>query len=143
MKGKFSASVSVVALTTTLMAAVTSVSIGQSPPPIGGGYTNVIAIPVNDPAIKAIGGAMFKPAGRGPFPAVVYMPGCGGIDSAMPRAVQKTLVDHVLDKGMAILIVDPFTPRNEPNGVCGDVDPLDGEKATQYFSRGGNDLLGR
>jgi dienelactone hydrolase len=115
---------------------------GQTPPPIGGGYTDVTAIPVNDPAIKAIGGAMFKPAGAGPFPAVVYMPGCSGIDPPIPRAVQKTLVDHLLAKGVAILIVDPFTPRNEPSGVCGKVGPLDGEKATQYFSRGGNDILG-
>jgi hypothetical protein len=64
MKRKFSASVSVVALTTTLMVAVRSVSMGQSPPPIGGGYTNVIAIPVNDPAIKAIARAA-SPSSRG------------------------------------------------------------------------------
>ena len=142
MKRQFLASVGVVALTTTLMVAIPSGSMGQSAPPIGGGFTDVIAIPVNDPAIKAIGGAMFKPAGAGPFPAVVYMPGCGGIDPPMPRAVQKTLVDHLLAKGMAILIVDPFTPRNEPKGVCADVDPLEGERANQYFSRGGNDILG-
>ena len=54
--------------------------IGDQTPPIGGGYTNVTAIPVNDPAIKAISGALFKPAGAGPFPAVVYIIGCAGID---------------------------------------------------------------
>jgi hypothetical protein len=59
---------------------------GQTPPPIGGGYTDVTTIPVNDPAIKAISGALFKPAGAGPFPAVVYMIGCGGIDSPPIRA---------------------------------------------------------
>jgi dienelactone hydrolase len=42
--------------------------------------TDVIAIPVNDPAIKAIGGALFKPAGAGPFPGVIYM-----LDSFTPR----------------------------------------------------------
>jgi dienelactone hydrolase len=112
---------------------------GQAPPPIGGGYTDVTAIPVNDPAIKAIGGALFKPAGAGPFPAVVYMSGCGGIDSPLNRAVQKTTTDHLLAKGVAILIVDPFTPRNEPSGVCANLG--DKEKANQYFSRGGNDIL--
>ena len=33
---------------------------GDQTPPIGGGYTNVTAIPVNDPAIKAISGALSK-----------------------------------------------------------------------------------
>ena len=44
----------------------------------------------------------------------------------------------MLAKGMAILIVDSFTPRNEPKGVCAN---LDGEKASQYFTRGSNDAL--
>jgi dienelactone hydrolase len=107
-------------------------------PPIGGGYTNVTAIPVNDPAIKAISGALFKPAGAGPFPAVVYLIGCAGLDPPPIRAQLKTDIDHMLAKGMAILIVDSFTPRNEPEGVCAN---LDGEKAMQYFTRGGNDAL--
>jgi len=117
----------------------TSLQADQAPPPIGGGYTDVTAIPVNDPAIKAIGGALFKPAGAGPFPAVVFMSGCAGIDSPLNRAVQKTTTDHLLTKGVAILIVDPFTPRNEPSGVCANLS--DNEKANQYFSRGGNDIL--
>jgi dienelactone hydrolase len=110
----------------------------QTPPPIGGGYTNVTAIPVNDPAVKAISGALFKPAGAGPFPAVVYMIGCGGIDSPLVRAQQKAAIDHLLGKGVAILIVDSFTPRNEPNGVCAD---LGGGKFIQYATRGSNDAL--
>ena len=133
----------VVALSyTTSLQAQTStqaVSSGQTPPPIGGGYTDVTAIPVNDPAIKAIGGALFKPPGAGPFPAVVYMQGCSGIDGPLPRAVNKTTTDHLLAKGVAILIVDPFTPRKEASGVCANLG--DKEKAIQYFSRGGNDIL--
>ena len=111
---------------------------GGQIPPIAGGYTNVTAIPVNDPAIKAISGALFKPTGAGPFPAVVYMIGCAGLDPPPIRAQLKTDIDHVLAKGMAILVVDSFTPRNEPEGVCAN---LDGEKAMQYFTRGGNDAL--
>jgi dienelactone hydrolase len=117
------------------------VSRGQTPPPIGGGYTNVIAIPVNDPATKAIGGALFKPAGSGPFPAIVYMSGCGGIDGPLLRATQKTIIDHLLAKGVAILIVDSFIPRNEPGGVCANLGPVDEEKAIQYAKRGSNDAL--
>jgi hypothetical protein len=55
--------------------------------PIGGGYSgqpNVIAIPVKDPEIKAITGALFKPAGTGPFPAIVYMSGCAGLRARRP-----------------------------------------------------------
>jgi dienelactone hydrolase len=141
VKRKFLASVGVVALTMTLMVAVPSMSMGQSPPPIGGGYTDVTTIPVNDPAIKAIGGALFLPAGTGPFPAVVYMTGCGGIDGPLNQAQQKTTIDHLLAKGVAILIVDSFIPRNEPKGVCADLGPLDGEKAIQYATRGSNDAL--
>ena len=62
---------------------------GGQTPPIAGGYTNVTAIPVNDPAIKAISGALFKPTGAGPFPAVVYMIGCAGIDPPPIRAQSK------------------------------------------------------
>ena len=40
-------------------------------PPIGGGYTNVIPIPVNDPSVKEIAGALFRPQGAGPFPAAI------------------------------------------------------------------------
>jgi dienelactone hydrolase len=139
----FAGAIVVVAFScTTSLRAQTSnqaVSSGQTPPAIGGGYTDVTAIPVNDPAIKAIGGALFKPPGAGPFPAVVYMPGCGGIDGPLLRAVNKTTTDHLLAKGVAILIVDPFTPRKEPSGVCANLG--DQEKASQYFSRGGNDIL--
>ncbi len=101
----------------------------QTLPPIGGGYTDVIAIPVNDPATNAISGALFKPTGAGPFPAVVYMVGCGGIDPAPVRVWQKTLIDHMLARGVALLIVDSFTPRHEAKGVCAN---LDGEEFIQY-----------
>jgi dienelactone hydrolase len=141
VKRKFLESVGVVAFTMTLIFAISSVSMGQSPPPIGGGYTDVTTIPVNDPAIKAISGALFKPAGGGPFPAVVYMTGCGGIDAPLPRAVQKSTTDHLLAKGVAILIVDSFIPRSEPTGVCANLGPLDEERAIQYAKRGSNDAL--
>ena len=128
-----------------LAAAVTAIGLsglqaqtGGQNPPIAGGFTNVTAIPVNDPAIKAISGALFKPTGAGPFPAVVYMIGCAGLDPPPIRAQLKTDIDRMLAKGMAILVVDSFTPRNEPEGVCAN---LDGEKAMQYFTRGGNDAL--
>jgi dienelactone hydrolase len=141
MKRHFLAYAGVAVLSSTAILAFPPASRGQTAPAIGGGYTDVTAIPVNDPAIKAIGAALFKPAGAGPFPAVVYMTGCGGIDSPANRAAQKTTADHLLAKGIAILIIDSFTPRNEPKGVCANLGNLDGEKATQYATRGSNDAL--
>jgi dienelactone hydrolase len=102
--------------------------------------TNVIPIPVNDPATKAIAGALIKPAGAGPFPAVLYMAPCGGIDSRVHRAMQKAVIDHLLSKGIATLIIDPFRPRGEW-GVCGVLGNLADEVATKYISRGSNDAL--
>jgi dienelactone hydrolase len=110
----------------------------ETAPPMGGGYTDAIPIPVSDPAIKAIAGALVKPAGSGPFPAVVYVSGCGGIDNPADRSQQKLVIDHFLAKGIATLVLDPFTPRNEPEGVCAN---LDEKRAGQYFNRGGNDVL--
>ncbi len=54
---------------------VSPLAAAQTTPPIGGGYTNAIPIPVDDPTIENISGALFKPPGAGPFPAVVYMSG--------------------------------------------------------------------
>ena len=118
MKHKFLAPMAVVAISTTAMIAIPSVSAGQTSPPMGGGYTNVIPIPVNDPTTKAIAGALFKPAGAGPFPAVIYLSGCGGLNYPADRVQQKAALDHLLSKGFATLVVDPFTPRNEPEGIC-------------------------
>ena len=95
-----------------------SLATGQALPPMGGGFTNVIAIPVDDPKTKAISGALFKPEGAGPFPAVIVMPTCAGVDLPPALSVEKTLIDHLQSKGVATLIVDPFTPRGELQGRC-------------------------
>ena len=48
------------------------------------------------------------------------------------------MIEHLLSKGVATMIVDPFTPRGEMEGLCSKVD----EKTfVQYASRGGNDAL--
>jgi len=138
MTRQFSGLVSVAVVSAIALLAFPPVSRGQTPPSIGGGYTDVIAIP---PAIEVIGGALFKPAGAGPFPAVIYMSGCGGIDPPANRAQQTATIDHLRSKGVAALIVDSFTPRNEPKGVCANLGNLDGETAIQYASRGSNDAL--
>ena len=110
----------------------------QTAPPIGGGYKDVISIPVDDPTTKAIAGAMFKPAGAGPFPGVVFMTGCGGLNDTVETAMEKAVIDHLLAKGVATLLVDPFTPRNEPEGICAN---LSKETFVRYATRGGSDAV--
>src|SRR6516162_87048 len=108
MKRNFSTSVAAMALTLGAMVFLPAIGASQTPPPIGFGYTNVIPIPVDDPTTKNIAGALFKPAGPGPFPAIVYMSGCSGLDNPPEMALEETVVDHLLAKGVAVLIVDPF-----------------------------------
>src|SRR6516162_1809483 len=107
MKRNLSKSAAGMALALGAVAFLPSIGAGQTPP-IGGGYTNAIPIPVDDPTTKNIAGALFKPAGAGPFPAVVYMSGCSGLDNPPEMALEETVVDHLLAKGVAVLIVDPF-----------------------------------
>jgi dienelactone hydrolase len=97
---------------------------------MSGGYTNVIPIPVDDQQVNAIAGALFKPEGAGPFPAVIYMSPCHPLGSPLDADHEKTLIGHHLAKGLAVLIVDSFTPRGAKEGVCDKM--LD---VTWYYAR--------
>jgi dienelactone hydrolase len=105
-----------------------SLAASQATPPMGGGYTNVIPIPVDgDPQVKAIAGALFKPEGVGPFPAIIYMSGCDGLGNPtdrVHRAQQKAVIDHYVGQGKAVLILDSFTPRGFEKGVCDRADDI-------------------
>lgn len=52
----------------------------------------------------------FKPAGDGPFPAVVLMHTCGGLKGA-PNAHMKQHAQSLLAAGHVVLVVDSFGPR--------------------------------
>jgi dienelactone hydrolase len=106
-----------------------AVSAAQTPP-ISGGYTNVIPIPVNDPQAKVVSGALFKPEGAGPFPAVIYMSSCHSLGSPLDADHEKTLIAHHLGKSVAVLVVDSFTARGAKDGVCDKM--LD---VTWYYTR--------
>ena len=138
MKRKFLAQMAATALAVGATPGLPSLAAGQTMPPMGGGYKDVIPIPVDDPTTKAIAGALFKPAGTGPFPVVVYMSGCAGLTYPSELVLERTAVDHLLARGVATLIVDPFTPRNEPEGVCAN---LNAKTFAQYATRGGNDAV--
>lgn len=95
-----------------------AIPMAQAAPKMGGGYTDVIPIPVNDPAVKEIAGALFKPDGAGPFPVMVYIPSCGGPNWPLELQQEKAWIDRLKAKGIATFIVDPFMPRGLENGYC-------------------------
>jgi dienelactone hydrolase len=51
---------------------------------------------------------MFKPAGTGPFPALVILPTCAGLEG---RHAFDVWAKAALQRGYAVLVVDPLTPR--------------------------------
>jgi dienelactone hydrolase len=77
---------------------------------------------------------LLRPAGNGPFPAIVILHDCsglGGRSSGAPGRWAKLLVAE----GYVILIPDSFTPRGLPEGVC--TAPLkDGRRATGFIRAG-------
>ena len=54
----------------------------------------------------AIEATLIRPAGPGPFPAVVQLHGCGGIDAQSVRWAR-----WLADRGYVALVVDSFGPR--------------------------------
>src|SRR6185437_15147300 len=96
VKRSFLTSVASLVVATSSMLVSPSVDAGETAPPMGGGYTDVVPIPVDDPTTKTIAGALFKPSGAGPFPAVVYMSGCYGLNSPSELALERSVIDHLL-----------------------------------------------
>ena len=62
-------------------------------------------------------GILSVPDGRGPFPAVVMLCGCGGLRDENDAKHQKTWADRLLGWGYVSLRVDSFGPRGY-NGIC-------------------------
>jgi dienelactone hydrolase len=75
-----------------------------------------------DPADSAVTGYLFMPTGGGPFPAVVIMHGCNGLDwliSGRPGwTLFKRYAARYVAHGYAALILDSFEPRGVAN-ICG------------------------
>ena len=62
---------------------------------------------------------VLKPAGSGPFPAVVIMHDCSGLgpgSSGAPGRWSRELVA----RGYVVLMPDSFSTRGHPGGVCTD-----------------------
>ena len=61
-----------------------------------------------------VANTVFKPAGEGPFPAVVLMHTCGGLRGA-PNAHMKQHAQELLEAGHVVLVIDSFGPRGFDN----------------------------
>jgi len=64
--------------------------------------------PIPAQATVALAGELFRPAGAGPFPAVVALHGCSGRGS---KPFEDAFAARVTALGYALLIVDSFGPR--------------------------------
>lgn len=64
-------------------------------------------------------GRLFRPAGDGPFPAIVMLHGCSGLwaRSGAPAAGIAFWAGHFRDRGYVALLVDSFGPRGETE-IC-------------------------
>lgn len=65
-------------------------------------------------AFTSIANTIFKPAGDGPFPAVVLMHTCGGLNGA-PGAHMKEHARELLETGHVVLVIDSYGPRGYDN----------------------------
>ena len=61
---------------------------------------------------------LFRPNGPGPYPAIVFMHGCGGLIVAKTGAIMSREMDwerRLVAKGYVVLMVDSFTSRGVDN----------------------------
>jgi dienelactone hydrolase len=84
------------------------------------GFTAALAERVNFAVTPSLGatlvvsGELEKPAGEGPFPAIVMLHGCGGPWPLRDDMWSRRMVDW----GYVVLRVDSFEPRGFPEGIC-------------------------
>jgi dienelactone hydrolase len=62
---------------------------------------------------------LLKPAGNGPFPAVVIMHDCSGLGPRSSGSPDRW-AEKLLDQGYVVILPDSFGTRGYPNGVCTD-----------------------
>jgi dienelactone hydrolase len=82
-----------------------------------------LSIPTDGPGSFSdrIPASLSKPDGPGPFPAVVIMHDCSGLGPRSSGAPDRW-ARELLRQGYVVLILDSFTTRGHPDGVC--INPL-------------------
>src|SRR5210317_2125768 len=76
-----------------------------------------------------ISGAVIKPGGTGPFPTVILMHGCSGLEPAVSIGMQSHAA-YLVENGYAALILDSFSARGKSDAVCRSYNEL--AKARDY-----------
>lgn len=66
-----------------------------------------------------LAGILTVPRGKGPFPAVVMLCGCGGLNNRDDKISQQSWADRFAEWGYVSLQVDSFGPRGSKDGICG------------------------
>jgi dienelactone hydrolase len=92
------------------------------------------AEPVAFSAIDRPQMALFKPAGAGPFPALVLVHQCGGLGTRKPNESMLTWAKEAVARGYVALLIDSLGPRGVDT-VCY------GPKGGLVFARGVKDAL--
>ncbi len=72
-----------------------------------------VTFPSNDAQATPLTGYLYKPAGAGPFPAVVAVHGCGGLFTVSGKIQSRNVdwADRWTAAGIAVLFPDSFNPR--------------------------------
>ncbi len=79
--------------------------------------------PYNDKPV-VLRAELYQPVGDGPYPAVVMMHGCGGLQQPV-RDAMRTHAEYLVGHGFVALVLDSFGPRNNGDGwVCKTFDRL-------------------
>lgn len=86
---------------------------GQSPPAEAPGAFESVTFKVDGALAATLDGRLRRPAGPGPFPAVVALHGCGGLLNAKGRiaARETDWAERLVAQGYAVLLPDSFNPR--------------------------------
>src|SRR5580704_16690435 len=91
-----------------------------------------------DPSDSVVTGYLFVPAGSGPFPAIVIMHGCNGLDwriSGQPGwTLFKRYAARYVAHGYAALILDSFEPRGVGNACGSPISVSPQSRASDAFS---------
>lgn len=86
-----------------------------------------LALERHEPIIPAapsiVDGFLTKPAGPGPFPAIVHLHGCGGLADEVKRGGSHYWSQRLASWGYAVLVVDSFTSRGINNTCSGESAP--------------------
>lgn len=66
-----------------------------------------------------LGARLYRPEGKGPFPAVVLMHGCAGmwLEEGKPIPTYEDWAQRLQERGFIALLLDSFTPRGEKE-IC-------------------------